>query len=197
MFVPAISTLLWVLVYSSPAEVISSPLNVATSPTGLQILEAPQVANVTSYPELLITQAVNHSRRTEVFPIPGSNYKVTLTSPTNERTIAVDALQDLLRRVINACQNQIAGGRASTVPYALRLIGPAPDNLRFSWSNPDDNPRGSFIQLVHIFRFLLFISTTDHIPWPNPWSGQAFFYVVHWAADPDSPEMIGKGRVGM
>ena len=196
MFVPAISTLLWVLVYSWPAEVLSTPLDVATSPAGLQILEAPQVANVTSYPELLITQAVNNSR-SEVFPIPGTNYKVTLTSPANERTIAVDALQDLLRRVINACQIQIAGGRASTVPYALRLIGLAPDNLRFIWLNPDDHLRGSFAQLTNIFLFLLFISTTDRIPWPNPWFGQAFFYVVDWAADPDNPEMIGRGRVGI
>ena len=196
MFVPAISTLLWVLVYSWPAEVISNPLNVATSPAGLQILEAPQVANVTSYPELLITQAVNDSG-SEAFPIPGTNYKVTLTNPTIERTIAVEALQDLLRRVINACQTQIAGGRASTVPYALRLLGPAPDNLRFVWSNPDDDQRGSFAQLPDIFMFLLFISTTERIPWPNPWSGQAFFYVVSWAADPDRPEMVGKGRVGI
>lgn len=196
MFVPAISTLLLVLVYSWPAEVISNPLNVATSPTGLQIFEGPQVANVTSYPELLIAQAVNDSR-SESFPIPGTNYQVALTSPVMEKSITVEALRDLLRRVINACQEQIADGRAGIVPYALRLIGPSPDDLRFVWSNRDDHDKGSFAELVDIVKFLLFISTTERIPWPNPWFGEAFFYVVTWVADPDNPEMIGKGRVGL
>ena len=196
MFVPAISTLVWVLVYSWPAEVISNPLNVATSPAGLQILEAPQVANVTSYPELLITQAVKDTR-SEVFQIPDTNYEVALTSPTIERRIAVEALRDLLRRVIIACHAQIVDGRASTVPYTIRLIGPPPNNLRFVWSNCDGLRRGSFAELMDIFVFLLFISTIDRIPRPNPWAGQAFFYVVKWVADPDSPELIGKGRVGI
>ena len=196
MFVPAISTSLWLLVYSWPAEVISNPLNVATSPAGLQILEAPQVANVTSYPELLITQAVNDTG-SEVFQIPNTNYQVTLTNPTIERTIAVEALRDLLRRVIIACHTQIEDGRASTVPHALRLIGPPPNNLRFVWSNCDGLRRGSFAELMDIFSFLQFISTIDRIPRPNPWVGKAFFYVVNWVADPDSPELIGKGRVGI
>lgn len=196
MFVPAISTLLWVLVYSWPAEVASNPLNVATSPADLQLLKGPQVANFTSNPELLITQAVD-ARRSEVFPIRGTNYKVELTSPEIEKTIAVEAFRDLLRRGFDECQTEVARGRADIVPFTMSWIGPAPDNLEFTWYNLDQR-RGSYEDLIDIFAFFLFIGTTERIPRPNPWFTQGFSYVVDWLIDPSGvPEIIGLGTLGL
>ena len=195
MFVPAISTLLWVLVYSWPAEVISKPVNVATSPAGLQLLKGPQVANFTSYPELLITQAVNDTR-SELFRIPSTDYQVELSSPAIEKRVAVETLQELLRRMVTACQSEIEGGRASVVPSTMRSIGSTPDNINFAWFNLDDGQRGSFADMIDIFTFLLFISTTERIPHQNPWFARAFSYVAYWG--PGSPlELVGRGIVGL
>ncbi len=201
MFVPAISTLLWVLVYSWPAEVVSNPLNVATTPADLQLLKGPQIANVTSYPDLLITQALN-ATRSQLFPIGGTNFWITLSSPPVEQTIAVETLQEILVGGITACQIEVARGRASIVPYTIFWIGPTPDNIKLKWFNLDDKRRGAFGEMIDIFVFLLFISTTEEIPRPNPrpnrWFAQAFSYMVYWVTGPGSPpELVGRGTVGL
>ena len=198
MFVPAMSTLLWVLGYSWPVEVVSNPLNIAPSPADLQLLKGPQITNVTRYPELLITQAVN-ATRSELFQIPGTNYQLELSSPPIEKTIAVKTLRELLRGEINACQVQIAGGRGSVAPYAFALIGPTPDNLKFDWFNLDNQRRGSFAELVDILGFLMFISTVEGISRPNPWFAQASSYEVYWMGTGHGSlsEKVGRGTVGL
>lgn len=132
MIVPALSTLLWVLLYSWPAEVVSIPLDVAASPADFQLLKAPRIANVTSDPELLTTLAAI-ATASELFQIPGTNYHVELSAPAIKQTIAVETLRDLLEYEISACQAQIARGRGSAAPYAIMIKGPAPDNLKFEW----------------------------------------------------------------
>ncbi len=197
MFIPAISTLLWVLVYSWPAEVVSNPLNVAPSPAKLQLPKGPQLANITSDPELFITQAVN-ATRSELFQIPGTRYLVELSSPAIETTIAVESLRYLLQGEINCFQAQIAGGQGAVVPYAIMLIGPTPDNLHFDWFNLDEQRRGSFAELIDILGFIMFISTSETITRPNPWFAQAFSYTVYWKPYWDSPnEKVGRGAVGL
>ena len=197
MFIPAISTLLWVFVYSWPAVVVSIPLNAAPSPANFQLPKGPQIANVTSDPELLITQAVNDTR-SELFQIPRTEYHVELSSPPIAKTIAVETLRNLLRGEINQCQAQIAGGRASIAPYAILKIGPAPDNLKFNWFNLDNQRRGSFAELIDILGFIMFISTSEEFPRPNPWFAQAFSYVVYWKPISGSlSERVGRGTVGL
>ena len=103
MFVPAISSLFWILVYSWPAEVVSITLDVAASPPDLQLLnKGPQIANVTSDPELHVTQAVN-ATTSEIFQTRGINYHVELSTPAINQTIAVETLQHLLQDQINEC----------------------------------------------------------------------------------------------
>ena len=197
MFVPAISTLFWVLVYSWPAEFASNPLDVATSPADLQLLKGPQVANVSSNPELLITKIVN-ATRSELFPISDTYYQVELTSPAIGKTIAVGTLWIVFRREINECHAEVVRGHANIVPFAMTLMGPTPESFKFCWYNLDGRRRGSYAELRNIFTFLLYISTTERIERPNPWFAHAFSYAVYWTIDRGSPpEPVGIGTVGL
>ena len=196
MLVPALCTLLWVLLYSWPAEVVSIPLDVAASPAEFQLLKAPRIANITSDPELLTTPAVTATTY-ELFQIPGTNYHVELSAPTIKQTIVVDTLRDLLKYEISACRAQIARGRGSAAPYSIMITGPTPDNLRFEWLNLDYQQKGCFTDLVRVFGFLLSISTMEKSPDPNPWFATAFSYVLYWESYGGQPEKVGRGVVGL
>ena len=196
MFVPPISTLLWILAYSWPAEVVSIPLDVAASPSDLQILQRLQIANVTSNPKLLVTAPVN-ATTSEAFQIQGTNYHVELSAPAIKKVIVVDILQDLLRYEIQQCRAQIERGRGSAAPYAIMITGPAPGNLKFEWLNVDYQQKGCFADLVRVFGFLLSISTMEKTPDKNPWFATAFSYVLYWESYSGQPEKVGRGIVGL
>lgn len=196
MFVLPISTLLWVLVYSWPAEVVSIPLDVAASPADLQLLQRPQIANVTSNLRLLVTAPVN-ATTSELFQIPGTNYHVELSTPAIKKVIVIEILQDLLRYEIQQCRAQITRGRGSAAPYAIMITGPAPGNLKFEWLNLDYQQKGCFADLVRVFGFLLSISTMEKIPDSNPWFATAFSYVLYWESYGGQPEKVGRGIVGL
>lgn len=196
MFVPPISRVLWVLMYNWPGGVVAVPLDVATFPANLQIPRGPQIANVTSVPELLITPGVN-PRTSEIFQIRGTKYHVVLSTPATRKTIAVETLQHLLQDEINECRAQIARGRGRTAPYAIMITGPAPENLKFDWLNLDYQRRGSFGDLIRVFGFLLSTSTVEKSPDPNPWFATAFSYVLYWESYGGQPEKVGRGIVGL
>lgn len=196
MFFPPISTQLWVLIYSWPAEVVSVPLDVAPFQANSQLLKGPRIANVTREPELLITPAV-HATTSELFRISGTNYHAELSAPAIKETIAVDILRDFLRYEINECRAQIARGRGSSAPYAIIITGPTPDRLKFEWLNLDYQQKGCFADLVRVFGFLLSISTTQKTPGPNPWYASAFSYVFYWEIYGSQPEKVGRGIVGL
>ena len=183
--------------HSWPAEVVSHPLDVAPFPANLQLLnKGPQIANITSDPELHVTQVVN-ATTSEIFQIRGTNYHVGLSTPAIRKTIAVETLQHLLQDEINECRAQIARGRGSIAPYAILITGPAPDNLKFEWLNLDYQQRGSFADLIRVFGFLLSISTIENVPGPNPWFATAFSYVLYWESYSGQPEKVGDGTVGL
>ena len=196
MLVPALSTLLWFILYIWPAEVVSIPLDVAASPADFQLLKAPRIANVTSDPALLTTPAVT-ATTSELFQIPGTNYHVELSAPAIKQTIAVETLRDLLKYEISACRAQMARGRGRAAPYAIMITGPAPDNLKFEWLNLDHQQKGCFADLVRVFGFLLSISTMEEAPDPNLWFATAFSYVLYWESYGGQPEKVGRGIVGL
>ena len=196
MFVPPISTLLWALAYSLPAEVVSIALDVVAPPADLQTHERPQIVNITSNPRLLVNAPIN-ATTSEPFQIPGTNYHVELSAPAIKQTIAVEILRDLLKYEISACRAQVTRGRGSVAPYAIMITGPAPDNLKFEWLNLDYQQKGSFADLVRVFGFLLSISTIEAIPDPNPWFATAFSYALYWESYGGQPEKVGRGIVGL
>ena len=94
MFIYPVSRLLWVLVYSWPAEVVSHLLDVASFPTSLQIPRGTQIASITSHSKLLIIPGVN-ARTSEIFQIRGTNYHIVLSTSATRKTIAVEILRGL------------------------------------------------------------------------------------------------------